>query len=141
MLLNVSRVDTWIAAVEDRSGALAEKLEGLAVAGADLEMIIARRTPDRPGHGVIFLTPLVGSRQIDAAAKLGFERSRTMQVIRVGGPDEPGAAFLITRALAAEGINLRGLSAAREGGMFVIHLAFDSAADADKAQARLNQPL
>ena len=56
MALKVTRCDVWAATVADRPGGLAEKLAALARAGANLEMVIARRQPDRPGTAVVFGT-------------------------------------------------------------------------------------
>jgi len=120
---------------------VSSKLEGLAKAGADLEFVIARRSSSRPNMGVLFVTPLVGEAQVNAAIRLGFEKSKSLHAVRVEGPDEPGMAFLITRALAAEGINLRGFSAGRLGSRFIGYWAFDSVADADRAINRINRPL
>lgn len=136
MALNVTRADVWAASIEDRPGGLAGKLAALAEAGAQLEFVIARRASERPGTGVVFLTPLKGSAQIGAAKKGGFEKTKSLHSIRVEGPDQPGLGAKMTQALAQAGINLRGLSAAAIGPRCVVHLALDSAADATKA-ARL----
>ena len=59
MKLKVNRSDVWAATIEDKPGGLANKLEALAKVGANLEFVLARRTPERgPGQGVVFLTPL-----------------------------------------------------------------------------------
>ena len=133
MALNVSRADVWAASIDDRPGGLAEKLAALAEAGAQLEFVIARRAPDKPGTGVVFLTPLKGAAQIRAAKKAGFEKTESLHSLRVEGPDKPGLGAQMTQALAQAGINLRGLSAAAIGPRCVVHLALDSVADASKA--------
>ena len=133
MALDVSRVDVWAAGMQDKPGALAAKLAALADAGAEIEFIIARRAPDKRGTGVVFLTPLEGAKQIAAARKARFRKTRSLRSVRVEGRDKPGLGAKLTAALAAEGINLRGLSAAVIGKRFVMHLALDQAADATKA--------
>jgi len=139
MALSVSRVDVWAATIVDRPGALAEKLAALAEAGANLEFVIARRESSKPGTGVVFVTPIKGAGQVKAAKKAGFARTASLHSVRAGGPDKPGQGAKITQALAAAGINLRGLSAAAIGKAFVAHLAFDSAADAAKAMKVLKR--
>jgi hypothetical protein len=139
MLLNISRVDTWKAIVDDTPGGLQAKLEGLAKAGADLEFVLGRRVSSQPGKGFVYVTPLKGDTQIAAATKLGFERSPTHYAVRVEGPDEPGVAYLLTSALAAAKINLRGFSAMRQGTRFVAYLAFDNPTDADQAVSKLGR--
>jgi hypothetical protein len=131
--LNVSRVDVWAASIEDKPGGLAEKLSVLAEAGAQLEFIVARRAPEKPGTGVVFLTPLKGAALVRAAKKIGFEKTDSLHSVRVEAPDKPGLAAQITQALAEAGINLRGLSAAALADRCVAHLAVDDAAEAAKA--------
>jgi len=133
MTLEVTRTQVWVASLKDRPGALAEKLEGLRAAGANLEFVIARRAPDKPGQGVVFVTPLKGAAQLRAAQAGDFKKSASLHSVRVSGSDRPGVGAQITAALAAAGINLRGLSAGAIGKRFVAHLALDSAADATKA--------
>jgi len=133
MALKVSKVDVWVGGLKDRPGALAEKLRALADAGAELEFLIARRAPDKPGAGVVFLTPLKGAKQLAAAKKAGLRKTRSLNSVQIEGPDKPGLGAKLTEALAAKGINLRGLSAAVIGKRFVMHLALDSSADAAKA--------
>ena len=131
MAFTVSRVDVWAATIEDRPGGLDAKLAALAAAGADLEFVIARRA--KPGSGVVFVTPLKGAAQCRAARKAGFEKTKSLHSVRIEGPDKPGQGTKITAALAAAGVNLRGLSAASIGRKFVCHIAVDEAKDATKA--------
>jgi hypothetical protein len=133
MKLKVSRVDVWAAAIKDRPGGLAVKLEALARAGANLEFVVARRSPDRPGAGVVFVAPIKGARQTKAAAAAGFAKAKGMHSVRVEGGDKPGLGARMTQALAAAGVNLRGLSAAAIGNRCVVYLAFDSGPTAAKA--------
>ena len=133
MALQVKGVDVWVASIKDRPGAVAEKLCGLADAGAQLEFVISRRSPEKPGTGVLFLTPLKGDAQVKAAKKLGFRKTKNHPAIRIEGPDKPGEGAKITEALTAAGINLRGVSAAAIGKRFVAYIALDSQADAAKA--------
>ncbi len=133
MALEVSRVDVWAASMDDRPGALAEKMAALAEAGANLEFVLARRAPEKPGTGVVFLAPLKGAAQLRAAKEGGFMKTLALASVRVAGPDKPGLGAKMTEALAIEGINLRGLSAAVIGKRFVTYLALDSEADAVKA--------
>ena len=134
MALKVDKVDVWAATIEDQPGGLAGKLEVLAEAGADLEFIIAHRSPDKPGTGVVFVTPLKGDEEIGAAAEVaGFADTPSLHSVRIEGDNRAGIAARLTQRLADAGINLRGLSAAVIGERFVAHLAFDSEEDATKA--------
>lgn len=123
----------WVASVKDKPGMLAEKLESLSEAGVNLEFVIARRAPDKPGKGVVFATPVKGAAQCRAAKKAGFHKSKSLCAVRVEGPDKRGQGANVLRALAAKGINLRGISATATGRKFVAHIALDGAADATNA--------
>ena len=133
MKLKVTEVEVWTADIEDRLGGLAEKLVPLAQAGASLEFIVARRAPEQPGKGVVFVTPLNGAKQVAAAEAAGFLRTGSLHSVRIEGADKPGLGAKMAQALAAAGINLRGLSAAAIGTKFVCYLALDTAEDAKKA--------
>jgi hypothetical protein len=135
--MDISKVTVWHATIDDKPGGLAAKLDALARAGANLGFVIARRSPDRPGHGVVFVTPLEGGAQEGAAKASGFEVSESLHGLRIEGDDAPGLGAKLTAALAGAGINLRGLSAAAFGSKFIMHLAFDSDSDAAKAVSTL----
>ncbi len=133
MKLKVTRVDVWAATIEDRPGGLATKLKTLAKAKANLEFIVARRAPDRPGKGVVFVTPITGKNQVAAARRAGFKRTDGLHSVRIEGADKPGLGAKIADALAVAGINLRGVSGAALGKRFIAHLALDTSAAATKA--------
>jgi predicted amino acid-binding ACT domain protein len=139
MDLLVERVDVWAATIEDKPGALANVLATLREAGADLQFVISRRAPDKPGTGVAFVTPLQSTREIRAAAQVGFNVTHSLHSVRVMGSDEPGVAARLTGKLAEAGINLRGFSASVIGRQFVAYVALDTAADAAKATEVLKQ--
>jgi hypothetical protein len=133
MDLMVEKEDVWIASLEDKPGALAGKLTALADAGADLDFVIARRSPDRPGTGVAFVTPLLGDAELKAASELGFSAANRLHSLRVEGENAKGLAGMISGKLGAAGINLRGFSGAVIGKRFVLHVAFDTAELREKA--------
>ncbi len=139
MKLSVSRTDTWGSVIDDRPGGLADKLAALAAAGANLELIVARRAPEQRGSGVLFVTPLKGAKQIKAAEAAGFQKTESLHSLRVEGADKAGLGARLTQALAEAGINLRGLSGAALGKRYVSHLALDTAKDAAKATAVLRK--
>jgi len=133
MKLDISRVDVWAASIQDRPGGLAEKLDALAQAGANLEFVIARRSPEKPGTGVVFVTPIKGTKQVKAAQKAHFKKTVSLRGLRIAAADKPGLGAKLTRQLADAGINIRGFSGAAIGKRAIFNLAFDSAADANKA--------
>ncbi len=133
MELMVEREDVWIASLEDRPGALGVKLAALADVGADLDFIIARRSPDRPGTGVLFVTPLRGDAELEAASEIGFSAGNRLHSIRVEGENAKGLAGMVSGKLGTAGINLRGFSGAVIGNRFVLHIAFDTVELREKA--------
>jgi len=72
MDLLVEHVDVWAASIQDKPGALATVLAELRESGADLQFIIARRAPEAPGKGVVFVTPLQGENR--CGGTIGLQR-------------------------------------------------------------------
>jgi len=141
MAYSVKKVEVWAGEIADRPGGLAEKIQSLSNAGANLEFLIARRAADKPGTGVVFVTPIKGAKQKTAAQGTGFATTDSLHSVRVDGPDKAGLGAKMTKVIADAGINLRGLSAAALGRRSVSYLAFDSAADADRAVNVLRKAL
>ncbi|KVC49135.1 amino acid-binding protein [Burkholderia diffusa] len=133
MELSVERVDVWAATIEDKPGGLAHALNALRDAGADLQFVVARRTPEAPGKGVVFVAPLQGDKEIRAATQAGFNATSGLHSIRVMGLDQAGIIAELTQKLSDGGINLRGVSAAVLGSQFIAYLALDSLAEAERA--------
>lgn len=132
--MKTDRIDTWAADMKDSPGGLSGKLAALSEVGVNLEFVIARRCPDKKGHGVVFVAPIKGAKQCRAARKVGFERTDSLHSVRIEGANKAGVGTTITQALAAQGINLRGLSAAAIGRKFVAYIAVDTSAAATKAR-------
>ena len=133
MDLIVEHVDVWAASIKDEPGGLAQILTGLRNAGADLDFIVARRAPKKPGTGVVFVAPLRGDAEIAAAAVLSFSVTSSIHSVRIEGENKPGIAAELTEKIAAAKINLRGLSAAVIGTRFIFYIGLDTAEDAEEA--------
>lgn len=133
----VERVDTWAASITDQPGGLAATLAPLADAGADLEFVIARRSPDKPGTAVVFMTPLEGEAQLAAAERAGLVVADSLHSVQIRGENRPGIGAEMTKKLADAGVNLRGLSAAVIGDQFIMYLAVDTNEDAEKVMGLL----
>ncbi len=133
MALRVSKAEVWTTTIEDRTGGAADKIEPLTRAGANFEFVFARRTPEQPGRGLCMVAPVKGKKVVAAATATGFTRALDITALRVEGSNKAGSAARMMRALADAGISFRGLSAAAVGRKFVGHVAFDHAADAERA--------
>lgn len=139
MNLIIERADVWSASVDDSPGGMVGVLEPLKEVGADFDLIIGRRSPEAPGKGVVFVTPLRGDKEIAAAASAGFNIARSIHSVRIQGHNRAGLAADIAECLASADINLKGFSAAELGTRFVMYLGLDSEADADKTVSVLQQ--
>ena len=139
MAIKASRNDVWMAVIDDRAGGAAEKLEALARAGADLEVVFARRTPEHSGQGILFAGPIEGAKVKRAAEEAGFKRSENIHGVRIEGGDKPGLGSKIARTLADSGISFRGMQASVVGKNFLSFIALDSEEDAAKAVKALRK--
>jgi hypothetical protein len=138
MALKVSKADVWAVTIDDRPGGAALKLEALSKAGANLEMVLARRT-EQSGQGVMFVTPLKGKKAVAAAQAAGMGQPGSIHSVRIEGGDKPGLGSKIARTLGDAGINFRGMSAIAMGRKFVSFIACDSAEDQARAIAALKK--
>jgi hypothetical protein len=129
----LDRVHVWSAEVADRAGGVASKLSALAQADANLEFILTRRLPDRPGTGILYVAPVTGPVQVRAARAAGLAEVQTPIVLRVEGDNKAGLAHRLTQQWALAGISLEGLTMAVLRDKFVGFAAFDSVADANRA--------
>jgi hypothetical protein len=138
MAIKVSKADIWATTVDDRPGGAAGQLEALSKAGANLEMLLARRTAENPGKGVMFVTPLKG-KALKAAQAAGMAQPGNIFSVRIEGGDKPGLGSRIARALGDASVNFRGMSAVAIGKKFVSYIALDSAEDQARAIAALKK--
>jgi len=132
MAFEITRIDVWVGEVEDRPGALAEKLEAVMRAGADLDFVIVRPAPDKPGVGILYLAPLFGKAQTQAAQEVDLRKSH-IQALRLLGPDRPGLSAGIARLMADAGLNISGLTGARVGDRCVFYLRFETESELTRA--------
>jgi hypothetical protein len=133
MSFKMDRVHVWATEVKDEPGGVAAKLTRLAEAGADLEYVYTQRSPDKPGHGVLCVAPVIGQEQIRAAKATGLHEVPNPIVMRLEGDNTAGLAHRLKNAWAAAGINLHGSILTVIGTKFVGYVTFDSVEDANKA--------
>jgi hypothetical protein len=72
MALKVTKVPVWVGDINDQPGGLDAVLGRLADAGANLQCVIARRQAEKPGTGVVFVSPITGRKQEGAAREAGL---------------------------------------------------------------------
>jgi hypothetical protein len=139
MALKATKAEVWAVSIDDRAGGVAEKLEPLVEAGANFEMVFARRTPEKPGKGMLFVTPVKGAKVTRAAREVGMGTPKTIHSIRIEGADRPGLGARIARALGDAGVSFRGISGIAIGKKFVSYIACDRAQDQTKAITTLRK--
>jgi hypothetical protein len=133
MAFHMHKIQVWSAELPDRPGAAAATLEHLARVGADLEFVFTRPHPRKPDVTVIFLAPIEGPEQTEAARTAGLTPARDIAMLCIEGENRPGIGFEIMSRLAVAGINLRGLTVSTVNHQFASYLAFDNADDAGMA--------
>ncbi len=139
MSYRITKEHVWVGPVDDRPGALAEKLHDLAEGGLNLELIISRR--DWSGVGLLFVSPLRTLDELEVAAQAGLSQEKSIRTIRIEGPNAKGLGSRIAGAIADAGLNMRGFSAAALGEQSVTNIAFDNDADGDRAREILDKLL
>jgi hypothetical protein len=126
MTLRIHRVQVWSGEIPDKPGAAAAMLERLSRAGADLEFLMTRPHRSKPDVSVLFLAPVEGSPETEAAQAAGLMPARDFPMLCVESDNRPGIGSQIMGALAVAGINLRGLSISSVGDRMAAYLAFDN---------------
>jgi len=139
MALTATKAEVWAVDIDDRAGGVADKLDSLAKVGASFEMVLARRTPETPGKGMMFVTPVKGAKVIRAARQAGMGVPQSIHSVRIEGTDRPGLGAQIARTLGDAGISFRGISGAAIGRKFVSYIACDSQEDQARAIAALKK--
>jgi hypothetical protein len=133
MALTIEKLELWSGEIRDEAGGLAATLAPLVAAGADFSFVIARRQPDKPGTGIVFVGGLRGAKQTKAAQSAGLAKSTGVSGLRIEASDKPGLLQTLLAKLRPSGISLRGVSASVIGNRCAILLAFETAADRDQS--------
>jgi hypothetical protein len=137
MGFKLDRVHVWSVEVPDRVGGVAEKLSLLAQANTNLEFILTKRNPNRPGTGMLYVAPVSGPIQVRAARAAGMTETQDPVVLRVEGDNEAGLGHRVTQQWALAGISIQEMTMCVLGDKFIGYAAFDTVADANRAAAIL----
>ena len=139
MAVSVKRITLWRADVENRPGVLANALEPLARAGADLRVVMGYRFPTTPEHAAIEVYPVSGRKAAAAAQEAGLAQAVDIPCLFVEGDNRPGMGASIARGLADASINVAFLVAQVLGRRFSATLGFDDEHGADQAVRIIRQ--
>jgi len=138
MPVTVKKISLWRKEVDNRTGALAEILEPLAHAGADLQAVMGYRFPGEGAKAAIELFPITGKKSVAAAQQAGLSAS-AIPTLFVQGDNKPGLGHAIARAIADAGVNLSFLVAQVIGRKYSAVIGFESDMDADKATSLIKK--
>jgi len=135
MAVTVKKAALWRKEVEHRSGELADTLEPLMAAGADLKVVMGYRFGPDLSMAAIEVSPIIGRKAVAAAKQSGLAPS-TIPALLVEGDDKPGLGYAIASALGAADISLNFMVAHVIGRRYSAVFGFKTEADAAEA-ARL----
>jgi predicted amino acid-binding ACT domain protein len=132
MELTVKGIQLWILVGADRKGLLADALEPLTEAGADLQVVMGYRFPGELDRAAVEVFPIDGPTAEAAARRVGFELSDT-PCVSVEGQDRKGLGAQMARALSDAGISMAFHVAQTGGRKFSAVIGFVSEEDAATA--------
>ncbi len=131
MAVTVQKITLWRGEVANRPGALAEILEPLTAAGADLQVLMGYREPGKD-RAVVEIHPVAGRKRAEAAQRAGLAPSN-IPTLLVRGDNRAGLGHRMARALADSGLNIAFLVAQVVGRKYSAVFGFETEADADRA--------
>jgi hypothetical protein len=102
MPVTVKNISLWRKEVENQIGTLAQTLEPVTKAGANLRVLMGYRYPGNEARAAIELYPVSGKKATAAASGAGFAAS-SISTVLVEGDDRPGLGLAIAQAIAGAG--------------------------------------
>ncbi len=137
----IKKFSIWSTEIDDVAGATTGLYKILADAGADIEFSLSRPLGDRPGKAILFLAPIKGKEQEEAARQADIVLRPDVVGVQVQGPNRVGGNFRLTAALAHEDLTIRALVTTVDGDRFTTVFAFKNNSDADRAIKVLHKVL
>ena len=122
----------WRKEAENKIGLLAQTLEPLAKAGADLGVVMGYRLPGDQAKAVIEVYPVAGKKVTAAAGDMGLAAS-AIPTLLVEGDNKPGLAHKIAQTIADAGGDLSFFVAQAVGRRYSAVIGFANEDDAKKA--------
>lgn len=134
MPVRVKPIRLWRAEVDHQPGALAQALEPLSAAGADLQIVMGYRLPGDRTRAAIEVFPVIGARALSAAQAAGLSEA-AISALHVEGDNRVGLGHAIAKALAGARINIDFLVAQVSGRRHTTVIGFESREDANHAMS------
>ena len=138
MPVKVKKITLWRKELENRAGTLAETLEPMAKAGADLQVVMGYCYPGDRTKAAVELFP-VANKKATAAAQAAGLAAAGIPALHVEGDNRAGLGHAIARSLADAGVNLDFLMAQVIGRKYSAVIGFENEADATKAMALIKK--
>jgi hypothetical protein len=138
MPVTVKNISLWRKEVENQIGTLAQTLEPVTKAGANLRVLMGYRYPGNEARAAIELYPVSGKKATAAASGAGFAAS-SIPTVLVEGDDRPGLGLAIAQAIKGAGINMTFLVAQVIGRRYSAVVGFETEADAKTATALIKK--
>jgi hypothetical protein len=132
MPVTVKSISLWRKEAENKTGLLAQTLEPLAKAGADLGVVMGYRLPGNEAKAAIEIYPVSGKKVTAAATGTGLAAS-AIPTLLVEGDNKPGLAHKITQTIAESGADLSFFVAQAIGRRYSAVIGFANDADAKRA--------
>jgi hypothetical protein len=132
MPVTVKNISLWRKEVNNQVGTLAQTLEPVTTAGANLHVLMGYRYPGEAAKAAIELYPVAGKKMTAAASEAGLSPS-SIPTLLVEGDDRPGLGLAIAQAIAGAGINMTFFVAQSIGRKFSAVLGFETEAGAKTA--------
>jgi hypothetical protein len=130
--VTVKSISLWRKEAENKKGLLAQTLEPLAKAGADLSVVMGYRLPGNDAKAAIEIYPVSGKKVTAAAAGAGLSAS-AIPTLLVEGDNKPGLAHKIAQTIAEAGVDLSFFVAQTIGRKYSAVIGFANDADAKRA--------
>lgn len=138
MPVTVKSISLWRKEAENKTGLLAQTLEPLAKAGADLGVVMGYRLPGNEAKAVIEVYPVSGKKLTAAAGETGLTTS-SIPTLLVEGDNRPGVAHKIARTIADAGADLSFFVAQAIGRKYSAVIGFATEDDAKRAAALIKK--
>jgi hypothetical protein len=138
MPVTVKSISLWRKEAENKTGLLAQTLEPLAKAGADLGVVMGYRLPGNEAKAVVEVYPVSGKKVTAAAAETGLATS-SIPTLLVEGDNRAGLAHKIAQTIADAGADLSFFVAQAIGRRYSAVIGFATEDDAKKAAALIKK--
>jgi hypothetical protein len=132
MPVTVKQISLWRKEIENQVGTLANTLNPVAKAGANLRVLMGYRYPGNESRAAIELYPVGGKKVVAAATEAGLTAS-SIPTLLVEGDDRAGLGLAIAKAIADAGVNMAFFVAQVVGRRYSAVIGFDTEADAKTA--------